>query len=138
MSIAAVILRNAHICIEKMNTVNILIIIINFSTLFSLCYIFFLLCVVSFLYINQSINYFVPLFVTLETLKVNKSLHYGGFSCWGCLFLLHVELDAKMQDIFLLVDIDQCFTYLLTSSLCNYTIIIPTENNFVAHFVMCS
>lgn len=78
MSIAAVILRNAHICIEKMNTVNILIIIINFSTLFSLCYIFVLLCVVSFLYINQSINLYLSLWLLKRWRSINPYITEGS------------------------------------------------------------
>lgn len=111
---AAVILSNAHICMGKMNTVYLLIIIIvTFSTLFSCWHIFVLLCVVLFVY--QSII----LYLCLSLLRFSDN----GFG---------------LGAYFLFMDIDQCFTYLLTSSLCNYTIIIPTENYFIAHFVMCT
>ena len=115
MSIPAVILRNAHICIGKMNTVYILIImIINFSSLFSLCYIFVLLCVVSFLHINQPINQLFSTSVTLEMLKVNKSLHYGGFSGWDVYFCCMSDWTTRYKIFFCLwILISVLLTYLL-------------------------
>lgn len=89
--------------------------------------------------INQLINYFLPLWLLRCWRSTNPYITEG--SQVGMSIFVACRIGQQDTRFFFVCGYWSVFyllTYLLTSFLCNCTIIIPTENNFVAHFVMCT